>query len=55
MSYAPVTEVDIDAIPVIDVGPVSDRPEGEIAWPSTDRRSPPDRVLPMFVNGVDPS
>ena len=31
MSYAPVTEVDIDAIPVIDVGPLADGPEGEIA------------------------
>ncbi len=31
MSYAPVTEVDIDAIPVIDVGPLADGSDGEIA------------------------
>ena len=30
MSYAPATEVDIDAIPVIDVGPLAYGPEGEI-------------------------
>ena len=31
MSYAPATEVDINEIPVIDVGPLADGPEGEIA------------------------
>ena len=31
MSYAPATEVDIDEIPVIDVGPLADGQEGEVA------------------------